>query len=106
MGEFNHAFDSYATTYGSNFSLTNFTHLEKTIKEISKKSNLPYETQLHDIHHYTVIYILIMAFIIAIVIFKVKYNKIKSHVSERVTKPVPMPRISESADTENQNNVI
>lgn len=85
----------------SNFSITNFTQLENTVRNIVENSKLPYTVDFNDVHHFVWIYILAIVLMAGIFVVKFKLEKIKTYFAVmRNVNAISMPNINdpENAD--------
>lgn len=106
LNDFSHReIDFNAGIYNSNFTVTNFTKLEESLKEIRANSEISHEVMVRKKHHYTLFGFFLVAFLATTAFFKLKYNKLKKCVSVvRIAPPIPMPRITADDANERVNN--
>lgn len=61
---YDHEFDvNIIDNTKSNFSLSDFDELKQTIGDIKNSSKIPFHLNGHDVHHYSLLYLLTMIFI-------------------------------------------
>lgn len=102
LGEFSHSgIDFNAAIYSSNFSISNFTRLEETLRDIVENPKLPYAPKANMTQHHVLIYIFIIGLMFAIIFVGYKLSKIRMYVNKQIPKAIEMPKITVTEDDSN-----
>lgn len=88
--------------YSSNFTVSDFTKLRENIRSIKETSDLPFESNFHDLHHYISIYTILISLLLLFVLISRKINLFKKPIGfntnsencnqEEHCTPTPSPR--------------